>query len=390
MSYRLRVKDSQGEREVLLVTTIAVGRDPRCEISAADPQLSRRHAEFSVSNGVVVVRDLNSRNGLMVNGRRSLEAELGPGDVVQLAGLAVTFLAAVAAPDAPSTESPESSDGEKTGMMTAEEAAAAAAASAARIEASGRPSQKDRLPPPADQAGPRPPAWAAAPTAEGPSPFAVATGGLGPAASPPIGSRSVEPPPVPQVVTPPTRGGAGLRTAEPGSSDAVVMIASSSLAADGVQGGPAAPVPAAQPNAAATPALNASPDARPASGVVTKGRGVSFAAGILVQVVLLAALSFAFGTVTSLAWRSPAGSEFSLGIVPLLMSVIGLAASLVFGLFIGARFCRSTEDAMAAVAFEIRKAASGEAGRVTDPLGTKSSGELVGAINEIVSRARRS
>lgn len=94
VSHRLLVKDNHGERELLLLDTILVGRDPLCEISEADPQMSRRHARFSVSDRGVVVNDLHSRNGVLVNGRRVLEAVLHPGDVVQVAGVAITFLRA--------------------------------------------------------------------------------------------------------------------------------------------------------------------------------------------------------------------------------------------------------------------------------------------------------
>lgn len=92
MSHKLLVKDQNGEREVLLIDTVAVGRDPRCDISLADPLLSRRHAEFVASDRGVFVRDLKSRNGILVNGRRLQEAELHPGDVVQISQVAVTFL----------------------------------------------------------------------------------------------------------------------------------------------------------------------------------------------------------------------------------------------------------------------------------------------------------
>jgi hypothetical protein len=96
VTYKLLVKDGAGEREMLLVGIIAVGRDPRCDISDANPLLSRRHAEFLPSDRGVLVRDLNSRNGILVNGRRVLEAVLQPGDVVQVAHIAVTLVSSTA------------------------------------------------------------------------------------------------------------------------------------------------------------------------------------------------------------------------------------------------------------------------------------------------------
>ena len=92
MSKRLLVRDQRGERERLLVGTMTVGRDTRCDISDADPLLSRRHAEFVCRPDSLVVRDLNSRNGISVNGAKVQEAVLRPGDVVKVARLIMTYL----------------------------------------------------------------------------------------------------------------------------------------------------------------------------------------------------------------------------------------------------------------------------------------------------------
>jgi hypothetical protein len=150
VSHKLLVKDQQGEREVLLIDTVEVGRDPRCDISLADPLLSRRHAEFVASGRGVIVRDLNSRNGILVNGRKLQEAVLRPGDVVQISQLAVTFLSSIdavtmAAPrsaqrrlqDEGANQAPIAPDStgpgdDRTSLLTPGEIEAIAAASAAR------------------------------------------------------------------------------------------------------------------------------------------------------------------------------------------------------------------------------------------------------------------
>jgi hypothetical protein len=92
MSKRLLIRDQEGERERLLVGTMTVGRDTRCDISDADPLLSRRHAEFVCRPDSLLVRDLNSRNGIAVNGAKVKEAVLRPGDVVKIARLVMTYL----------------------------------------------------------------------------------------------------------------------------------------------------------------------------------------------------------------------------------------------------------------------------------------------------------
>lgn len=92
MSRRLIVSGGGPAREFVLVGTMIVGRDPACDISdAADPLLSRRHAEFA-SAKEATVRDLSSRNGILVNGVKMPHAVLRAGDVVQVGALQVKFI----------------------------------------------------------------------------------------------------------------------------------------------------------------------------------------------------------------------------------------------------------------------------------------------------------
>ena len=92
MSRKLIVNDGRRLREMLLVSTIVVGRDPTCDLSEADPLLSRRHAEFSISGDDIVVRDLGSRNGIYINGTRVAEGTLQSGDVVRVGHLQMQYL----------------------------------------------------------------------------------------------------------------------------------------------------------------------------------------------------------------------------------------------------------------------------------------------------------
>ena len=98
---KLLVNDGRSEREVLLVGTIVIGRDPSCQLNDLDPLLSRRHAEFVPSSRGVTVRDLKSRNGILVNGDKVPEHVLKPGDVVQLGHLHVRYV------EEPVVKSPE-------------------------------------------------------------------------------------------------------------------------------------------------------------------------------------------------------------------------------------------------------------------------------------------
>lgn len=61
---------------------VEAGRNSEAGILLDDVTVSRHHASFAVTDGVLVVRDLGSTNGTYVNGRRVDEARLDPGDEV--------------------------------------------------------------------------------------------------------------------------------------------------------------------------------------------------------------------------------------------------------------------------------------------------------------------
>jgi len=93
MSKRLIVSGGSRPRELVLVGTIIVGRDPACDISeSTDPLLSRRHAAFNAGAREAIVSDLGSRNGILVNGVKMLESVLQSGDVVQIGHLQVRYI----------------------------------------------------------------------------------------------------------------------------------------------------------------------------------------------------------------------------------------------------------------------------------------------------------
>ena len=93
MSRRLIVSGGSRPLELMLVGTMIVGRDPACEISeTTDPLLSRRHAAFIADAREATVRDLDSRNGILVNGVKTREAKLRNGDVVQVGHLQVRYV----------------------------------------------------------------------------------------------------------------------------------------------------------------------------------------------------------------------------------------------------------------------------------------------------------
>ena len=68
---------------------LVLGRSPGCALVFADDTVSRRHAELRLVEGRWMLRDLGSSNGTWVNGRRVMEAEVAPGDELQLGGCAL-------------------------------------------------------------------------------------------------------------------------------------------------------------------------------------------------------------------------------------------------------------------------------------------------------------
>ncbi|TVQ63259.1 MAG: FHA domain-containing protein [Phycisphaerales bacterium] len=81
--YRLRAKAGLAKPVEIDAEPIVIGRHPDCTIRIKDERASRRHCVIETdAAGRVVVRDLDSRNGTMVNGVVVGLAVLEPGDVI--------------------------------------------------------------------------------------------------------------------------------------------------------------------------------------------------------------------------------------------------------------------------------------------------------------------
>jgi hypothetical protein len=59
-----------------------LGRGSGCDVSLEDDTVSRRHAEIAVRAGLCLIRDLDSCNGTLLNGRLVRRARLRRGDVL--------------------------------------------------------------------------------------------------------------------------------------------------------------------------------------------------------------------------------------------------------------------------------------------------------------------
>ena len=65
-------------------SSVLLGRADGLEIQLSGKEASRHHAEILRDGEVIRVRDLNSRNGVFVNGSPVVEAELHVGDILRL------------------------------------------------------------------------------------------------------------------------------------------------------------------------------------------------------------------------------------------------------------------------------------------------------------------
>ncbi|MBM3152983.1 MAG: DUF2662 domain-containing protein [Chloroflexi bacterium] len=72
-------------------SVINIGRRLDNQVVVDDPRVSRNHAQIRAIKGRFVIFDLNSTGGLYVNGQRSNQSILYPGDVISLAGVTLVF-----------------------------------------------------------------------------------------------------------------------------------------------------------------------------------------------------------------------------------------------------------------------------------------------------------
>jgi adenylate cyclase len=80
-----------GDSIPLLRAAMTAGRRESCDICLRFPNISGVHCEFSFRDGYWYVRDLNSTNGVRVNGVRVARKLLLPGDEVAIASRTYTI-----------------------------------------------------------------------------------------------------------------------------------------------------------------------------------------------------------------------------------------------------------------------------------------------------------
>ena len=96
------VVDIEGKRHPLTKSRTVIGRGSDADITIADAGTSRRHVEILWDGERAMVRDLNSTNGTLLDGRKVTEAPLPPDSVVTIGRTDIAFhVTAQASPPRP-------------------------------------------------------------------------------------------------------------------------------------------------------------------------------------------------------------------------------------------------------------------------------------------------
>ena len=96
----------QGKRLTLPDGEAVVGRDESCQIRLATNEVSRQHCRLMCEGDHVVVHDLGSRNGTLINDVAvNGQAELQPGDILRIGPISLQLAGKKSATTAPAKKS---------------------------------------------------------------------------------------------------------------------------------------------------------------------------------------------------------------------------------------------------------------------------------------------
>ncbi|MGH3645729.1 MAG: FhaA domain-containing protein [Micromonosporaceae bacterium] len=87
----VRLVSSDGRQYTVSIGSTTMGRGEQASMRLPDVGISRRHARLDFDGSQVVLTDLGSTNGTLVNGQRITAVALNPGDVIQIGTTTLTF-----------------------------------------------------------------------------------------------------------------------------------------------------------------------------------------------------------------------------------------------------------------------------------------------------------
>jgi FHA domain-containing protein len=87
----VRLISGDGRVYPLSIGSTVIGRGDQANLRLPDVGISRRHARLDFDGAQVVLTDLGSTNGTMVNGQRVSAVGLNPGDMIQIGTTTLSF-----------------------------------------------------------------------------------------------------------------------------------------------------------------------------------------------------------------------------------------------------------------------------------------------------------
>lgn len=76
--------NDRGRQFIGAATELKIGRQPENHICLRDPKVSRFHALIKIKDSSLIIKDLQSTNGTLVNNERIRRRQLQPGDLIKL------------------------------------------------------------------------------------------------------------------------------------------------------------------------------------------------------------------------------------------------------------------------------------------------------------------
>lgn len=76
--------NDQGRQFIGATPELKIGRQPENHICLLDPKVSRFHALIKIKDSYLIIKDLQSTNGTLVNNVRIRRHKLQPGDLIKL------------------------------------------------------------------------------------------------------------------------------------------------------------------------------------------------------------------------------------------------------------------------------------------------------------------
>lgn len=93
MDVNLVLLKKNGSQKVIPMpsSVTVIGRQRNCDLRIPLMSVSKRHCQLSLSDGILKIRDLGSRNGISHNGKAVKEAEIAAGDSIEIGPLKFIF-----------------------------------------------------------------------------------------------------------------------------------------------------------------------------------------------------------------------------------------------------------------------------------------------------------